>query len=276
MASSGSSSTASRGEAQLHGHRHEVLLGAVVQVALELAPLGVAGGDDACPRLAAAPGCAAAARRGWPAARSRAARCAAPAPTWRASSVSTRSSASVNASPSRRRVTDDEAEQLAGVGDRRHAHGARPPRCRRSPGSQTSSHVPPLTPARATTADSLAPITTVGASRCGHAGGQLVAALAARPHLGRRQDHRLAQDSASCSSSSSSGIDRVSRWPNVRSSSSGETRSPYTSRLARSVSRRRAGQVEQGGRRRRRASTAAAATARRRPACARAPTTTTT
>ena len=39
------------GQAQLHGQRDEVLLGAVVQVALELAPLGVAGGDDAGPRL---------------------------------------------------------------------------------------------------------------------------------------------------------------------------------------------------------------------------------
>ena len=35
------------GEAELHGQRDEVLLGAVVQVALELAALGVAGGDDA-------------------------------------------------------------------------------------------------------------------------------------------------------------------------------------------------------------------------------------
>ena len=39
------------GEAQLDGQRHEVLLGTVVEVALELAPLGVAGGDDAGARL---------------------------------------------------------------------------------------------------------------------------------------------------------------------------------------------------------------------------------
>ena len=38
-------------QAHLHGQRHEVLLGAVVQVAFELAPLGVAGGHDARPRL---------------------------------------------------------------------------------------------------------------------------------------------------------------------------------------------------------------------------------
>ena len=34
---------------------------------------------------------------------------------------------------------------------------------------------------------------------------------------------------------------RVSRMPHVRSASSGETRSPYTTRLARSVSHARAG-----------------------------------
>ena len=39
------------GEAQLDGEGDEVLLGAVVEVALELAPLGVAGRDDAGPRL---------------------------------------------------------------------------------------------------------------------------------------------------------------------------------------------------------------------------------
>ena len=35
------------GEAQVHREGHEVLLGAVVEVALDLAPLGVAGRDDA-------------------------------------------------------------------------------------------------------------------------------------------------------------------------------------------------------------------------------------
>ena len=39
------------GEAELHGEGHEVLLGAVVQVPLELAALGVGGGHDAGPRL---------------------------------------------------------------------------------------------------------------------------------------------------------------------------------------------------------------------------------
>ena len=80
-----------------------------------------------------------------------------------------------------------------------------------------------------------------GGLAVGDAGGQLEVPVLSRPHLGRRQHHALRRLSASCSSSSSIGIERVSRWPNVRSSSSGETRSPYTRRLARSVSQRRAG-----------------------------------
>ena len=40
------------GQAQVHGQRHQVLLGAVVQVALDPAALGVAGRDDAGPRFA--------------------------------------------------------------------------------------------------------------------------------------------------------------------------------------------------------------------------------
>ncbi len=46
-ASVGSSATDVLGEAQLDRQRDEVLLGAVVEVALELAPLRVAGGHDA-------------------------------------------------------------------------------------------------------------------------------------------------------------------------------------------------------------------------------------
>ena len=38
------------GEAEVHRQRHQVLLGAVVEVALDLAPLGVSGRDDAGPR----------------------------------------------------------------------------------------------------------------------------------------------------------------------------------------------------------------------------------
>ena len=63
------------GQAELDGQGHEVLLGSVVQVALQLAALGIAGGDDAGPagpQLARWPS---AARPATPAARSRAACC---------------------------------------------------------------------------------------------------------------------------------------------------------------------------------------------------------
>ena len=56
-----------------------------------------------------------------------------------------------------------------------------------------SSHVPPLTPARATTADSLAPMTIGGGLAVGDAGGQLEVPVLSRPHLGRHEHHRLAQ-----------------------------------------------------------------------------------
>ena len=66
------------GETQLDGERDEVLLRAVVQVALELAPLGVAGRDDAGARVLQLLVASAAARRGSPAGRRRAAGCAGP------------------------------------------------------------------------------------------------------------------------------------------------------------------------------------------------------
>ena len=64
------------GEAELHRHRHQVLLGAVVQVALDLAAGLVGGGDDPGAGGVRARRCAAAARRGSPAAPSPGARCA--------------------------------------------------------------------------------------------------------------------------------------------------------------------------------------------------------
>ena len=135
---------------------------------------------------------------------------------------------------------DDEAEQLAGVGDGSEAHRRRPV------GADGRRHpdVEPRAAADAGPGDdggSLAPIMIGVGLAVGDAGGQLEVAVLPRPHLGRHEHHALRRLSASCSSSSSSGIERVSRWPNVRSSSSGATRSPYTSRLARSVSQRRAG-----------------------------------
>ena len=47
---SGSSATMSRARLEVHRQRHEVLLGAVVQVALDAAALGVGGGHDPRPR----------------------------------------------------------------------------------------------------------------------------------------------------------------------------------------------------------------------------------
>ena len=51
----------------------------------------------------------------------------------------------------------------------------------------------------------------------------------------------LRSDSASCSSSSSMATARVIRLPNVRSTSSGASRAPYTNRVAEAISRSRAG-----------------------------------
>ena len=112
--------------------------------------------------------------------------------TWRASSVSTRSSDSVNASPSRRRVTTmkPSSSPAWATGARRIAAEPSGPTMA---GTQMSSHVPPLTPARATTADSLAPIEIGGGLAVGHAGGQLEVPVLPRPHLRRHQHHRLAQ-----------------------------------------------------------------------------------
>ena len=91
------------GEAQLHRKGDKMLLGAIVEVAFQLAPLGVAGRHDASPRvlqllvaLLAPPG--------WPAGRRRAGVVQRQGDLT-ASSVSTWSSASVNASPSCGRVT---------------------------------------------------------------------------------------------------------------------------------------------------------------------------
>ena len=77
------------GEAELDGERDEVLLGAVVQVALELAPLGVAGGDDAGPRVLQLLVALRSSSRLACSAVSSCTLCSA-RPIWRASSVSTR------------------------------------------------------------------------------------------------------------------------------------------------------------------------------------------
>ena len=119
--------------------------------------------------------------------------------------------------------------------------GARWPDGRRGAGAARSrSHVPPETPARATTRRSLTP-TASGAGLMGHPGGPLVVPVLPRPDLGEASVMLLRKLSQSWSSNSSSGMARVRREPHVRSASSGETRSPYTSRLAVADNQRRAG-----------------------------------
>ena len=75
----------------------------------------------------------------------------------------------------------------------------------------------------------------------GHPGGPLVVPVLPRPDLGEASVMLLRKLSQSWSSNSSSGMARVRREPHVRSASSGETRSPYTSRLAVADNQRRAG-----------------------------------
>ena len=121
------------------------------------------------------------------------------------------------------------------------AEPSRPTNC----GSQTSSQVPPLTPARAMTGSSLVPIVTGGRESMGDAGVNSKCPPCPVHTSADTSTIDLRRLSASWRSSSSIGIERVNRWPNVRNVSSGATRSPYTSRLARSVSQRRRGQVQQ-------------------------------
>ena len=73
----GSRSASLTHELQLHGERHQVLLGPVVQVPLDRAPSLVAGGHDAPTRRLQLGGLAPSPRRARPGALSRAARCAA-------------------------------------------------------------------------------------------------------------------------------------------------------------------------------------------------------
>ena len=109
-------------------------------------------------------------------------------------------------------------------------------------GSHTRTHAGPETPARATTVSSSAPSPSSAGPRSG-----TDTARSRRPPAERVQTSARSSsivffsDSASWRSSSSSGSARVSRVPNVRSTSSGACRSPYTRRVAKSVSRSRAG-----------------------------------
>ena len=140
-----------------------------------------------------------------------------------------------------RPLDHEQAEQLAGVRRRRDPRAGRRRGPPAAPGSHTSSQALPVTPARVTTGCSSAPSTSGGADRSGTDTGQLEATAEPVQISARRSTSTLRSDSASCSSSSSIGIDRLSRLPQVRSTSSGGWRSPYTSRLAVSASRSRAG-----------------------------------
>ena len=216
------------GEAHAHRQRDEVLLRAVVQVALDAAALGVgrprrcgratARSSSAWRRTSSSDSCSA---------ESSFTLCSA-SPTWRASSVSAWSSSSLNGSAPCGAAHDDQAEQLAGVGDRRDAQHRVVVGRRGRAGSQTCAHAGPDTPARATTVSSSAPSAMRRAAR-GRAPTPRARAgrRDPRPHLGdARASIVFFSDSASWSSSSSSGSARVSRLPNVRSTSSGACRSP--------------------------------------------------
>ena len=215
------------GQPELDGHRDEVLLGAVVEVALDPAAALVGGGDDAGPGGDELACCAPAARRGSPAGRCRGARCAgrgraggrgrrAPGPRSSSKSVSRRAT-----------LGDDEPEQITEMGDRGHAQRrapSRPVEQRRHPHRQ---------PGVARHLGAGGDAALVGAERearrraVGHGHG-----AARRPR--RRPVHTsadvsaivLRSVSASWSSSSSIGTARDIRLANVRSASSGASRSP--------------------------------------------------
>ena len=149
----GRSSTSWRASRELHRERHEVLLRAVVEVALDPAALGVAAPRRCGPgtRAARRPGLRTSSRDSC-SAESSCTLCSA-RPTWRASSVSAWSSSSSNGSPSSARRTTMRPSSSTGVRDRRDAHHrlrAGPTsggihtraRCRRTPARATTGSPP--------------------------------------------------------------------------------------------------------------------------------------
>ena len=132
------------GEPELHRERDEMLLRAVVKVALDLAARLVGRRDDAARESAAVRRWRRAGRRATPATRCRAASCAGQARPGAASSVSTRSSSSVNAaSPSARAHTSrPSSSPECAIGATRTTRFS----CSaRTPGSQTCIHALPET-----------------------------------------------------------------------------------------------------------------------------------
>ena len=214
------------GQAQVHGQGHEVLLGAVVEVALDLAALGVAGGHDAGARgaevLVGLLEVLEALLQG------RVELHVVQGQADLAGQLGEHAVVLLGELVAVGRPLDHEqAEQLArvrGGGDPELGVGRGP---RAAPGSHTSSQALPVTPARVTTGCSSAPSTSGGAVAVGHRRRPARAGPACPVQISaRRSTSTLRSDSASCSSSSSIGMARLSRLPQVRSTSSGGWRSP--------------------------------------------------
>ena len=213
------------GEPEVHRERDEVLLGAVVEVALDLAALGVAGGDDAGPRGAEVFVGAASGSRGSPAGPSRAARCGARAHLageLGEDAVVLLGEVVAVGGP----LDHEEAEQLAGVRRRRDPQLRR--RAVLEEGRQP--HLEPRVAGDAGAGDDglLLGGRGAAAARCGRAPTRPAPGRSGVPVQisARRSTSTLRSDSASWSSSSSIGIDRLRRLPHVRSTSSGGWRSP--------------------------------------------------
>ena len=146
-------------------------------------------------------------------------------PTWRANSVSTRSSSSLNMSPSPGRSTTisprSSPEWLMGA-----IRSCAPSRPATRAGSHTDAHAVPETPARATTVRSLAPTARVSTPRSGTETSRSSTSPPPVQTSAAVSAMVLRNDSTSCRSSSSIGMARVRRCPNVFSASSGARRSP--------------------------------------------------
>ena len=214
-------------EAHAHRERDQVLLRAVVQVALDAAALArrwprrcgraSARSSSAWRRTSSSDSCSAESSFTLCSAR----------PTWRASSVSAWSSSSSNGSAPCGTAHDDHAEQLAGVRDRRDAQHRLVVRRdhRRQP------HPRPRRPRHAGARDRRSPPRCRAPSSAGPRSGTDTARSSRPPRRAstprrRSSDIVFFSDSASWSSSSSSGSARVRRLPNVRITSSGACRSP--------------------------------------------------
>ena len=168
------------GQADLHRQRDEVLLGAVVQVALELAALGVAGGHDAGPGLLqlGVRALQLVERRLQRGVELDVVQGEADLAGQLGEHAVVALGEGLAVRPGGR--TTMRPEQLAGVGDRGDAHGGRAAGRRRARAARcraTSRRTRRRGPRRRS---SFAPISSGAGSRCGHAGGQLEVAARRR------------------------------------------------------------------------------------------------